>query len=111
MRKLHCPICASEIEQRSMTFACVRSGGPNSKLGYAIRRAVEAANAPKHPIRKAPEWAPYLWCPNCTAAMDDYDERGRELRCPECGLSFPSVHQVELLEGKEHHTRPSEYEW
>jgi hypothetical protein len=42
--------------------------------------------------------------------MDDFDERGRELRCPSCGLSFPSVLQQDMLQLKEDHLSPEEWE-
>jgi hypothetical protein len=105
-RKLHCPVCASDIEKDGRGFSCVRGAGLENRLGYAIRRAVYGVDPSKEAPRKAPEMADWFWCPNCTAAMDDSDERGRECRCPTCGLSLPAVELVGMMEFKDGHTPP-----
>lgn len=111
MRAVHCPICAGLITQRVGVFSCLTSS-MDTRLGHALRAAVYRADPPRQPPRPAPELADYLWCPNCTGAMDDFDERGRELRCAGCGLSFPSVLQLDLLEWKnEWHAQPDDERW
>ncbi|WP_162594137.1 hypothetical protein [Variovorax sp. PBL-E5] len=105
MRKLYCLLCASPIEERTGRFACtalldplqVESHHYSSKLGYSIRRAVYGVDAPTAPPR-APEVAPYLWCPSCTGELEDYDDRERRLQCVSCGLRLPATDQMELLE-------------
>jgi len=103
MKTLHCPVCASQVTERAGLFSCVKAGRLPTPLGHALRRAIYSVDAPKKPPRHAPESAPYLWCPSCTGELDDQDERGRELRCPDCGLSLPSVIQLELIEFKQVH--------
>lgn len=109
MRKFYCPVCASAVERRSLSFSCARSNGPSARLGHALQQAVDRADEPKASPRD-PEWAPHFWCPNCTGPLDEYDERGVELRCPSCGLSLAAIVQVDLLEYKEHH-QPPELWW
>jgi predicted RNA-binding Zn-ribbon protein involved in translation (DUF1610 family) len=111
MRHLYCPICASVLEQNASGFKCPKGRWMESKLGFSIRRAVYGVDESKQPPRKAPELAPYLWCPSCTAELDVFDERGRELRCPACGLSLPAITQLDLLEFKKHHGKPDEDDW
>ncbi|RCW73827.1 hypothetical protein DES41_102141 [Pseudorhodoferax soli] len=106
MRVLHCLICAAPIEQRgSNRFNCsagVRGGGYSPRLGFSIRRAVYSVDTPKEPPRQ-PSMAPYLWCPNCTAELEDYDGRERRLQCASCGLRLPATDQQELLEIRQDH--------
>lgn len=97
MRKIYCPICAGTMKETLSGLECSVPGGTiQHPTARTIRRAVYAVDAPRRSPR-SPEFSPYLWCPNCTGEMDTFDERGKELRCPECGLSFPSAVQLELM--------------
>lgn len=114
IRKMYCPVCASSVEENRrdrIVFTCGLGNGLENSTGHALRSAVYRVDPPHQPPRQAPELADYLWCPNCTTAMDEFDERGRELRCPGCGLSIPSVMQIELMEFKENHCRPGSDGW
>ncbi|HEX7891453.1 MAG TPA: hypothetical protein VF522_19030 [Ramlibacter sp.] len=114
LRKIHCPVCASLVNEARgdrFIFSCEAGGALENSTGHALRNAVYRADPPRQPPRASPELADYLWCPNCTAAMDDYDERGRELRCAGCGLSIPSALQVGLIAFKEDHRKPDSEAW
>lgn len=78
------------------------------RLGRAIDQAVHAAPRVDPVARKPREIAAYLWCPNCASELDDQDQRGKELRCANCGLSLPAVLQLELLEFKQLHLERTE---
>jgi hypothetical protein len=108
VRPIYCPICASECEQRMRHE--VSCGHFSARLQGAIRAAVYGVDPPKTSPRK-PELAEWLWCPNCTAELDEYDEVGRFLRCPHCALHLRGVSLVELLEAKEDHKDPNEKQW
>jgi len=100
--------CAGLMKETLGGLDCGIPGGfLENPLGRTIRRAVYGVNESRRPPRE-PEDSPYLWCPNCTAEMDVFDERGRELRCPECGLSLPAVTQLQLMEVREHHPKLDE---
>ena len=111
MRKLFCLICASPIEERAGRFSCTGAesgGGYPPPLGYSIRRAVYGVDAPATAPR-SPEIAPYLWCPNCTGELEDYDGRDRRLQCSRCGLMLPATDQLPLSEIKADHGPVSEW--
>lgn len=113
MRVLHCPICASSIQQRGGLFDCMgaRGGGRfSSQLGNSIRRAVYGVDEAKTPPRQ-PEIAPYLWCPNCTGELEEYDVNTRRLECKACGLKLPATDQQELLEVRQHHGKLEDDQW
>lgn len=99
MRTLHCPICADKIEWTPTNFVCEQNDRLSPRLGNEIRHAVYALPAPTTPSR-APGLAPFLWCPNCTAELEDYDDRQRKLKCGACGLTLKAVDYAELMEVK-----------
>src|SRR5213082_2395822 len=101
VRPIYCPICASECEQRmAHQVQCPRWAGFSAKLQGSLRAAVYGVDAPKSAPRK-PELASWLWCPNCTGELDEYDDVGRFLRCPHCALHLRGVSLGELIELKD----------
>ncbi|RKJ96647.1 hypothetical protein CE154_011530 [Alicycliphilus denitrificans] len=74
-------------------------------MGFALQRAALAAKETTVEP-KSHEIADYLWCPNCTAPMEDYDDRVIRLHCPDCGLRLPTREQIELIEDKVYHPEP-----
>lgn len=109
-RSIHCPICASSIRGRAGSFKCDSGDDPighvEDRVYYTLRRAVYDVPAPKADPRKAPELASWFWCPNCTGPMDEFDERGRELRCSSCACSLPARLLQDLIAWKEDHSMP-----
>lgn len=105
MRKLYCPICADEIEWRINEFRCSTGSRFSAKLGNAIKNAVygvePAISAPRKPLL-----APYLWCPNCTAELEEYNDKQRRLRCAVCSLELSALEHFELMDIKDWHDEP-----
>ena len=101
MRKLFCPVCATEIQQRFDRFGCPQTA-MSSKLGFSIRRAVYCVD-PSTSKPREPALAPRFWCPNCTGELEEHHERHQRLKCASCSLLFPAVDQVELNKLKAWH--------
>src|SRR2546428_2104990 len=98
VRPIYCPICACECEQpMGHQVHCPEWGGFSPQLQGSIRAAVYGVDPPKSEPRE-PGLAPSLWCPSCTAALDEYDDVGRFLRCSHCALHLRSVSLTELVE-------------
>lgn len=107
MRKLYCPVCANEIRWRINAFDCNAGARFSAKLGNQIKNAVHSVERLTTPVR-APQIASYLWCPNCTAELEEYNDRQRHLRCLACSLELPALAHFELMEIKKSH--PDLYE-
>lgn len=102
MRKLYCPICASNVQWTSLKFTCELGPCMSTKLGNQIRNAVYAVEPYSGEVRK-PEIAPYLWCPNCTAPLEEHDDRERRFECSSCSLKLHILAHVELMELRSEH--------
>jgi hypothetical protein len=109
-RKMYCPICADQLIQQSMNFECASGRGFSSRLGYSIQRAVHSVSPSTQPPR-AVGLAQYLSCPNCTAELEEYDDRVRRLQCPACGLRMSTEDQLELMDDRRYHPDPKDKEW
>src|SRR5204863_4272261 len=88
MRRILCPICASDVEWRVNDFRCTVGPRFSSKLGNSIKNAVYSVKPPSREPRK-PSLAPYLWCPNCAAELEEYNDKQRRLKCGNCSLELP----------------------
>jgi hypothetical protein len=88
----------------------VRSGvaSPrNCKVQFALRCIAPIRKSPP----REPELASWLWCPNCTGELDEYDDVGKFLRCPHCALHLRGVSLAELIEAKSEHGDPNRDIW
>jgi len=85
-------------------FRCESGGFLSLRLGHSLQRASLAAKeVAVEDEDESPKLADYLWCPNCTSPMEDYDDRVIRLHCPTCQLRLPTREQIELMESKPHH--------
>lgn len=102
-RAVYCPVCACERDQPlAHQVHCPNWGGFTPQLQGSLRAAVYGVDPPKAKPRE-PELAAWLWCPNCTQELDEYDEAGKFLRCSQCGLHLRSVSLMELVQAKADH--------
>lgn len=101
---LHCPHCRTPVERTADGFRCESGGFLSFRLGHALQRASLAAKEIA-PEDESPKLADYLWCPNCTAPMEDYDDRVIRLHCPACELRLPTREQIALIEDKPYHPK------
>lgn len=99
VRAIYCPICAFECRQQMRHEVVCPNCLFSPQLQGALRAAVYGVDPPSRPPRDQGLGA-WLWCPSCTAELDDYDEVGRFLRCPACALHLRSVSLTELIEAK-----------
>lgn len=107
-RSIYCPICASECEQpmKHQVF-CPVWGGFSPQLQGSIRAAVYGVDRPKNRPRQ-PGLSTWLLCPSCTGELDEYDDIGKFLRCPDCGLHLRGVSLTELIDAKSEHPDPDQ---
>jgi hypothetical protein len=107
VREICCPVCANEIEWSSLRFECLSGPSISTKLGNQIKNAVFAVDQYHGEIRK-PEIAPYLWCPNCTAPLEEHDDPERRLECKNCSLKLRITTHADLVDLRDEHLRLDE---
>jgi hypothetical protein len=111
VRAIYCPICASECKQpMGRQVQCPKWGGFSAQLQGSIRAAVYGVDPPANAPRES-GLGDWLWCPSCTGELDEYDDVGRFLRCPQCGLHLRGISLAELTELKEEHPDPRSDPW